>query len=512
MRVPEAVTASARVARVSGRFGPVLRDTAVTMVGEAFVLIGGLLLYALFARFFGPIGVGQVALVKRGSGLLQPIVFLGTQTGFPRSIAIAQGEERRTGATIAGGLLVLAASTAIASLVLLGFPRVTSALLLGDARLSFLIPALVVTLVSIIVYGAVRGVLFGMLRIPLANAIQIAAVAVVPVVIVAIAHPTVSTALVLAALGTTLVAAAALLPVIAAPLRRLDAAALRQAISGLVRYSVPRMPGDLMMAALVSVGVLWAARVVDVRTAGYLSVSMSLLSAITAAFVPLSVVLLPRASALIASGRIDVIRPRIIELLQLTVVGSLFVSSQAMIFGDTILRWWLGPAFIEGAPALRAVLAGVPFLAIFFSLRGLIDAAAVRPYHTYNLAVALAVTIAGYAIASVVLPARALTVGIGLSGSLGFALLAGLTVWILTRLYQTRLRLQDFARALLVNVVAILAGLALHAFVAGLSVQGLAAVLAFELVAASLVLGPFVWAALAGQLSRNPSVDSAGRA
>lgn len=486
--------------RLAGRFGGVLRDTAVTMVGEAFVLVGGLLLYALFARFFGPVGVGEVALVKRGSGLLQPIVFLGIQTGFPRGIAIAQGDPRRAGATTAAGLLVLAAATGVASVALLGAPRAAAGFLLGDSRFSFLVPALVMTLVSIIVYGAVRGILFGMLRIPLANLIQIVAVGIVPVAIVAVVHPNVSTALVIAALGTTAVAAIALLALIARPMRQLDVRSLRGAVSDLVRYSVPRMPGDVMMAALLSVGVLWAARVVDVRTAGYLSVSMSLLSAVTAAFVPLSVVLLPRASALIASGRIDVIRPRITELLQLTVLGSVFVAAQAMIFADTILRWWLGPAFVEGAPALRAVLVGVPFLALFFSLRGLIDAAAVRPYHTYNLGAALALTLAGYVVVSLALPPRALTVGIALCGSAGFALLAVLTLRVLTRLYAVGLRLSDFARVLLVNLAGVLAALALHALTSGASIPGLAVIILFELVAGATILGPFLSAAMVRQL------------
>jgi O-antigen/teichoic acid export membrane protein len=486
----------------------VLRDTALTMVGEVFVLAGGLLFYALMARYFGPNGVGEVALVKRGSGLLQPLVFLGVQTGLPRGIAIVRGDIRRTGATVAAGLFVLAVATAIASLALLSFAGPASALLLGDARYANLMVALVMTLISIIVYGAVRGLLFGMLRIPLANVIQVLAVALAPIVVVLIVHPDVTTSLISAAVATTVIAGLAALPLIVGPIRRLEIAALRSAVVELLRYSVPRMPGDVMMAALLSIGVLWAARSVDLRTAGYLSVSLSMLSAITAAFVPLSVVLLPRAAALIAGGRIDAIRPRTAELTRLTLLGSVFVSVQAIIFADTILRWWLGPAFVEGAPALRAVLAGVPFLALFFSLRGLIDAAAERPYHTYNLAAALLVTLLGDVIVSMLLPKSQLTVGIALSGSAGFAVLAALTVRILLRLYGVSVPLRTYWRVIAVNVVAAAAGIGLHRLTTGDSASGLAIVAAFEVIAGTAALGPFFAAALKRHLNPTPAVTS----
>jgi O-antigen/teichoic acid export membrane protein len=345
-----------------------------------------------------------------------------------------------------------------------------------------------------------------MLRIPLANVIQVLAVALAPIVVVLAVHPDVMTSLIAAAVATTVIAGLAALPLIAGPLRRLDVASLRSAVVDLLRYSVPRMPGDVMMAALLSIGVLWAARSVDLRTAGYLSVSLSMLSAITAAFVPLSVVLLPRAAALIAAGHIDAIRPRTAELARLTLLGSVFVSVQAIIFADTILRWWLGPVFVEGAPALRAVLAGVPFLALFFSLRGLIDAAAARPYHTYNLAAALAVTLIGYVIVSVLLPKSQLTVGIALSSSAGFAVLAALTVRVLLRLYGVTFPLRAFLPLIAVNAVAAAAAIGLHRLDSGSTASGLAIVVAFEIVAGAAALGPFFAAALTRHLNPAPAV------
>ena len=65
---------------------------------------------------------------------------------------------------------------------------------------------------------------------------------------------------------------------------------------------------------------------------------------------------------------------------------------------------------------------GVPFLALFFSLRGLVDAITSRPYHTYNLFIALAVGIAGFILSSAVLPRGSTALGIAVSGFVALAI------------------------------------------------------------------------------------------
>lgn len=482
------------VARQRRRLPALVHDTATTMAAEAAVLLGGLLFYAFAARYFDPGGVGIIALVKRASGLLQPAVFLGLQTGLPRCIASARAGAADAGPYVVAGSGILIAAVTLTLLPILVLPGFTARVLMGSAGLSYLVLQLAVTLVSVIVYGAVRGFYFGFLRISRANVVQVAAVAVAPVATLIIWHPSAASALVATGLATAAVATAGALPL----LRQVDPRGrlleFRSAAQELVRYSIPRMPGDLAIAALMSAGTLWAARFADLQTVGYMSVSQSLLSAVTAAFIPLSAVILPRATALVTSGHVDQIRARLRALVKLTLVVSLFVTLQGMVFADTILYWWLGSAFVSGAALLRCILAGVPFLALFFSLRGLVDAATATPYHTYNLFAALGVMVAGLTVSSIVLPPDVRPLGIAASGSTALLMLALLTVRVCRRLYRVSLDLGRATLPLAVSAACGLVGLLVHVRLTGTSALQVVALMGLEallgLVVALLSCGP----------------------
>lgn len=488
------------VARRRPRLPALVHDTATTMLAEGMVLVGGLVFYALAARYFDPTGVGIIALVKRASGLLLPAIFLGLQTGLPRCIAAARAGGDAAGSYVAAGSGILAVTVALTLLPILLLPRPTAAALMGDARLAYLALPLAVAIVSTVVYGAVRGFYFGSLRIPRANVVQVAAVALAPLVALALWHPSPALALVATGLATAAVAAAGALPL----LRGLRPAGrplqLRRAGAELLRYSTPRMPGDLAIAALMSAGTLWAARFADLHTVGYLSISQSLLSAVTAGFVPLSAVLLPRAAALVTSGQVEQIRSRLRALVRLTLVGSLFVTLQGIVFADTILYWWLGPQFVGGAPVLRCILAGVPFLALFFSLRGLVDAATATPYHTYNLFIALTVMAAGMVLSSAALPPALRPLGIAVSGSAALLVLAALTVRVCGRLYAVSLGTGGAAIALAVSVACAGVAALVHLRLAGTSALELLALLGLELVLAAAAVLPVYLSGLRGAL------------
>lgn len=471
------------------RLPALVHDAATTMGAEGAVLVGGLLFYAIAARYFDPAGVGVVALVKRAAGLLAPVIFLGLQTGLPRTIAKARSSGSSAAPFVLTGSGILAIAVLVALLPVLLLPGPATRLLTGTGIAGLAAP-LALTLASVIVYGAVRGFYFGLLRIPFANVVQVAAVAVAPIVALMVWHPSAPSAVAAAGLATAAVALAGALPLVGmmgAPGRPRE---LRSAAVELLRYSTPRMPGDVAIAALMSAGTLWAARFAELHTAGYLSISQSLLSAVTAGFVPLSAVILPRAAALVVAGRTDEIRARLRMLVKLTLIGSLFVTLQGIVFADTVLYWWLGPQFSDGAAVLRLVLVGVPFLALFFSLRSLVDAASATPYHTYNLFAGLAVMAVGLVVSAVALPSGMRPLGIAASGSLALIVLAILTVRVCGRLYDVWLGLGGAGPSLV--ICAACAGVAelVHLRLSATSLPGLAALLALEVALAAIALLP----------------------
>ena len=455
------------------------------------VLVGGLLFYAILARWFGVDGVGAAALVKRGAGILAPIVFLGLQTGLPRMMPLASRDPGLLSGYFVAGAALLAGALLLAVLPLIMLPTVSASILLGNSHFGYLEVATTVTLASLVAYGMVRGMLFGLLRIPVASVLQVLGVGVAPILAILLWHPSVTGAMTAAGAATIVVALAGAPPFLGPAMRGLKHIAFDRGARGLLAYSVPRMPGDVAMATLISIGTLWAARFADLRTTGYLSVSQSLLSAITAAFVPLSVVLLPRAAALIASGRRDTISSRIAELASLTVLGSTFVAVQGAVFAGTLLFWWLGPSFTSGAGILQLTLLGVPFLALFFSLRGLVDAITSRPYHTYNLFIALAIGVAGFVLTMGLLPRSWTAYGIAASSSASLLVLAILTVRVTSRLYEAPFTPRLFLSPMLRNAAAGAVALAVHHYVVrGTDLAGLVEIAILELALATATFFP----------------------
>ena len=70
-------------------------------------------------------------------------------------------------------------------------------------------------------------------------------------------------------------------------------------------------------------------------------------------------------------GLQEQIRSLLRALVRLTLVGSLFVTLQGIVFADTILYWGLGPQFVGGAPVLQrgAILPPEAYLELVLSAR-----------------------------------------------------------------------------------------------------------------------------------------------
>jgi len=261
-------------------------------------------------------------------------------------------------------MLILVATNLVVILPIVWFPRLAAAILAGNPSLHQLLVAISLTVLGGVLAACVRASYFGQLRFGRGNAILVGSAGAAPVFVLLIAHHDVASSM--SWIGATGVAIA--LIGAAGFVRYLQPATNihRLIASGkdLLSYSAPRMPGDLALSGLLSVATLWVAHVADVKTAGYVSLSQSLVSAITAAFVPLSIVILPRATASIASRGLPAVASRIPDLIEFTLLLSTYIAVQIAVFADTLLVLWLGEPFVSATPILRTLLASVPMFAV----------------------------------------------------------------------------------------------------------------------------------------------------
>jgi O-antigen/teichoic acid export membrane protein len=156
-------------------------------------------------------------------------------------------------------------------------------------------------------------------------------------------------------------------------------------VRSLLRFGVPRLPGDLALTALLTLPATLTAHRSGIEAAGHVGFSLAVLGLLANFFAPIGVILLPHASAMVASGRLDELRQTMRRLLMLglplAAMGTLAIVAAA----PQLVSWYLGPTHVGAAPIIRiTALSAIPYV-VYVLLRSPLDALTVRAINTGNL-------------------------------------------------------------------------------------------------------------------------------
>jgi O-antigen/teichoic acid export membrane protein len=114
---------------------------------------------------------------------------------------------------------------------------------------------------------------------------------------------------------------------------------------------------------------------------------------------PVSFVLLPVAARMMAAGSVAKLRTRVVEVVGITLAGTVVLVLLLEVFAGTIVDAYLGPGFAGGVGVLRlTLLAALPWGA-YITLRSVIDAKHVLPVNARNMII----TFATFAVLTVIL-------------------------------------------------------------------------------------------------------------
>lgn len=359
----------------------------LTLAVEVVLVILALATLDLSAEAFGTTGFGEFAVARRAVSVLAVPLLLGMGIALTRHVAYDRASAGRS----------LVAAVAIVIPVLVSFGVVFTALsgpmsaaFFGSSDLAHLILPTAVAIGGIALHAVAYSYHTGHLRMWASNALQLIDVGIAPLAAVLLSGGSVERALLTLGVISIVVSSVALAPAIVVAL---DAARgrTRTAARELVRYGVPRVPGDLAHFALFSVPTIVVAHRAGIEAAGFLSFGLSLVHLIDAPFAVGRTLLLPMVSALAAAGETERIRRLIRRALVVTAstaAVSVFVAELVL---EPAVDLLLGPAFADAARASRwLVLGAVPY-AVYSVLRGAVDGLAVWPHNSINLVVALAV-------------------------------------------------------------------------------------------------------------------------
>ena len=368
---------------------------AWTMLTELLVTISGILLLKLAASLLGPVGFGEYALSRRAVGLLYLPLVMGLGIAAPRYIAIARAGalEKYSESAFATATLTAGLIPALLVVVLLNVqPDWSAVLLFGTTELAPLVPPATIALAGIALHSMVYAIYRGRAEMGLANTMQMVNLGLIPVAAFALAEHRAAAILTTTGAGWLIVSGIALIHVVYR--ERAEWPGFESTIHHLrllLRFGIPRIPGEFALVGLFAIPSLIAVRAHGVVAAGQFSAAMSVLTMASGAFAPVGLVILPRASAQAATG--DMVGLR--RLVRRILIGGILLAAAGVAVGELVtpsfIRWYFGPAFVPAIPIFRTCLFGAIPYAVYILMRSILDALDVKAVNSRNLIITLIV-------------------------------------------------------------------------------------------------------------------------
>jgi O-antigen/teichoic acid export membrane protein len=427
-------TAPLRATRaIRGRLSlhPLFRDFGLTAVTELGVLVSGLAIVSLMGRLLGVIALGEYLLLRRVLAWLQPAVQLGMGNALPRYVAYhADGHPAQLRRYLAVSLVLSGGLAALLALLLYLGRNQFAGWLFGSAHLQTLILPLGLMTLGLTIHGSAYGYFRGRLALIQANALQACNVVFVPLIVVIGLAKTHSVGLIVGATGLVTVIfsmlTSAFLLYRGTGLE--DQLSLRDSAGELLRYGVPRVPGDFALGALLALGPLVAMHFVSISNVTCLLLGISILSAVNASSTPVGALMLSKVSMMLVQGRRDAVRTYLQYFLAAVIELAIFVCLQLVVLTPVLLHAWVGRDFGAEALVAQIIMLAIPFYLIYGCLRGSVDAASITAYNTHNLFLALGLFGVLLVTAVNLVPHGLLPPAVAASLLLSLIFLAGLTL------------------------------------------------------------------------------------
>ena len=430
------------------------KDISLTYVTEFIVLISFFYIYRLIGIYFGPKGVGEYSLIKKTISFLQPILLLGFGVGLPRYIAVSKNQKETNG-YIKSSILMVTILSIIFIIVINLFSAGFSKLFLGSKSYDYLVLPISFLLIGGNIHNLIYSFFRGKFYVKTFNILQIINSALAPIIILLLfKNINIGKFIIFVGIANLMTSIVFYLFFNKDYFVGFKDLELKKSLIDLIKYSLPRLIGDFTLGAIISLGPILASHIADIEQVGYLSISQSLLNSVGVAIAPLGLILLPKVSNLITSGRESELNENLNILIISVIQLSMFISMQMIIFSDAIIKYWLGNNFIKAIPLMKIIFSSITFYSFYISMRSILDASKIKPLNTINLLISLAF----FLIFSVIfmlfkLNSKIIILATSLSISLG--ILGILTYFSVRKIYKGNY-LKDFNSfivAILINFV-----------------------------------------------------------
>src|SRR5262249_41392532 len=126
-------------------------------------------------------------------------------------------------------------------------------------------------------------------------------------------------------------------------------------VKQLLRYGLQRLPGDLALLGLFTLPITVIVHAKGVEQAGFVAFGVLFLTIVSAMFNPIGLILLPKASRMLAAGTLSELREHVRQLVKVTITLTGIIAIAVAIMAPTMVRIYLGPGFAPAAIVVRVI-------------------------------------------------------------------------------------------------------------------------------------------------------------
>jgi len=364
------------------------KNIILTLFTEFFVLASGLVVYKLVALALGKDPFYEYALVRRTVSFIQPALLLGLSIAIPRymSFSLKSENPEKVDSFFAAGLFILLAATLAFGILLLSFKNLFAYLFFGNSVYALFILPLSLMLLGSVLHTAAYSYYRGRLLMGKANLLQFVNMALIPFGVFFLAK---NSRQLFVLIGTAWTAVSAVFLIAILKNLSYERRDILPQAKKLLAYGLQRVLGDFGRAALLSLPATFTAHLSGIQKAGAVAFGISLLNMVGSVFAPIGLILLPKASQLVAAKDLDTLKYYVRRILAVTVLLTAAGILIFELFAGRILELYLGRSYSDLLAVTRIIMAGGLAYAVYVSLRSVIDAFYVKAVNTLNIFIAL---------------------------------------------------------------------------------------------------------------------------
>ena len=397
-----------------------------------FIIISMIFVTRFLAKGLGPDGFGAYSLARRVVSFTLPFSTLSLGIALTRYISISDDREKRNSYLVSTMIMIVCTSFAILGVGYIGGEKL-NILIFHQPKHLMLFYASVIMIVGFGFFDVLYSYYRGIQRMDLANFWQIVIMAILPLIISFSLAQRGNVSLIIFSMGLSTFICIFPLIKILKEVKFIKINKINHSMKNLFKYSIPRTPGGIFFAGLLTLGPFLAPYFGSISDAGYLVIGQSVFRILEASVVAFGLVALPKISQLYSEGKIDFLKSRISDILTMIIHLGLFIIIQIYIWSNEIVLIWLGSEYLKAVPIIKIFLISLcPYLG-YVMLRSIIDAVEEKAINTLNLFISFVIT----AVLSLVLGYMGLgVIGLALGITLGLLTLGISSTYFLVKRYK----------------------------------------------------------------------------